>query len=112
MQERRRSLTVHQVVHIMFLTHFQGIQHQSLFQPVTRMDLFHRAGIDLFPETRDTTHCCRTYFFDCHLYILRTQINTQGTTFIQTIERPRPLKNMGKWQEIHDDIILCQCLQA
>ena len=111
-QQGRRRLSVHQIRNIMFTPYPKRIQHQALFQARSLIDFFLYAGIYLFPKTRHTAHSCRPYFLNCLLNVLRTQIDTQHTSFIQAIIRPCPFKDMRKRQEIHDDIIFTQISQT
>ena len=80
MKQCRRSLAVHQISDIMLLTYFQGIQHQVLFESGSFVYLFQHSCINLFPETRNTTHGGRTNFLDSLLNILRAQVYSKLTT--------------------------------
>ena len=111
-QQGRGRLSVHQIRNVMFTPNPKRIQHQTLFQTRSLIDFFLYAGIYLFPKTRHTAHSRRPYFLDCLLNVLRTQIDTQHTSFIQTIIRPCPFKDVRKRQEIHDDIIFTQIGQT
>ena len=109
-KQGRRCLPIHQIGNVMLLTHFQSIQHQPSLQSRCFIDFCLDSSIHFFPKTRNTTHSGRTDFLDGLLYILRTQVDTQSTSFIDAIIAPCTLENMGKRKKVHHHIRFSQSL--
>ena len=101
MQQSRRSLATQHILNVMFPSHLQRINHQTLFQSGSLVDFLQYPVVYLLPEPRDTAHGSRPYFLDCLLNILRTQIDAQQAPLADAVIRPRSLKNMRKRKEVH-----------
>ena len=92
----------------MFTTHLYGILHQRLLHAGSPIDYFGHTCIYLFPETRNATHGCRSYFLDGHLDVLRTEVDVQFCTYTQTPATPSTFEYVSERQEIDNDIVFTQ----
>ena len=107
-----RRLTHPQIIQIMDTAYFNSIQHQHFFYSGGLGYFFLNAGVHFLPKTRDTTHQCRTDFFNGCLDIGRTKIDADLYALMHTEISPCLLKHMGQRQEVHRNILIGHIYQT
>ena len=106
MKHQRRRLTHTQVINVMHLAYFDGVQHHCFPQSGFLRNLFLYARINLLPETGNAAHQCRTHFLDSSLNIRRTKIDTNLYPSMNTEISPGFLKHMRQRKEVHGYILI------
>ena len=96
----------------MLATHFNGFLHQCFLYACCTVDYFVYTGIYFFPETRHTTHYCRTYFLDSHLNILRTKVDVHFSTYTQAPATECTFEYMGKRQEVDNYVVFTESRES